>query len=144
MRIFFIFHGVRKAKLIVFADYAKYNYIAHKESSACFVTPSIKKATDSCEVNKYIYENSVNTAYETEAVERYIRSLSSYYLVCSSNGEDREELKKVRLMIGGLSKKCKKINRNMRIKACLIYHTPILYKLIYSIYDRVRKPNWEV
>ena len=142
--ILYNFMAFRKAKLIVFADYAKYNYIAHKESSAVFVTPNIKKASDACEVNKYIYENSVNTAYETEAVERYIRSLSSYYRVCSNNGEDRKGLKKVRLTVWELSQKCKKINRSMRITALLIYRFPMLYKLIYNIYDRIRKPNWEV
>lgn len=50
--ILFNYWAFKNAKKTVFADSAKYNYIAHLTSSACFVTASTKKMLDACRVNK--------------------------------------------------------------------------------------------
>ena len=36
------------------------------------------------------------------------------------------------------------IGRNIRISVLLIKYAPGPYRLIHAIYDKVRKPNWEV
>lgn len=142
--ILFNFMAFRNAGKTVFADDSKYNYIAHKTSSACFVTPDIKKASDACEVNQYIYKKALNTSYESAAVERYMRSLSIYYRTANKNSVSQKQLKKVRLTLWGLIKKHNQIGKNMVITAWLIRFFPILYVWIYGIYDKIRKPNWEV
>lgn len=56
--ILFNFEAISNSNIIVFADYAKYNYVARFGVSACFVTSYEKKRLDNYKVNKYIYEKT--------------------------------------------------------------------------------------
>ena len=141
--ILFNFQVFSRADKIVFADYTKYNYIAHRESSACFVTPDLKEASDSCKVNRLIYENAGDTSYTTIAAERYMRSLSGYYRVCSTACQ-REERRKIRNTLWQLYRTNPGLGKSMRCTAVMIRYVPWIYMLVYKIYDKLRKPNWEV
>lgn len=140
--ILFNFEVFRKAKVSVFADYAKYNYIAHLDSSACFITPDEKKLLDACEVNRYIFTSLRGSSLEAMARERYIRSLSGYYRLCQKT--DKNLAAKIADEMWKISKECSVTGKNMRITVCLVHYCPSLYRLVYAIYDRIRKPNWEV
>lgn len=140
--ILFNFELFCKAKTSVFADYAKYNYIAHINSSACFVIPDEKKIRDSCQVNQYIYQELRGSLLKQIAGERYVRSLSTYYRLCMKNSEDKA--KKIADEIWGIFKSGNICGNNMKITAVLIHICPRIYLTSYSIYNRIRKPNWEV
>lgn len=144
--ILYNFEAFSLANTIVFADYAKYNYIAHKMSSACFVTPDMKKANDSCKVNQIIYARLKSTDLADIAAERYLRSLSCYYRECVTVGALQTEQKRIAEEMWHIYSGSHKnaIGRNMRITALLTHYAPQVYRLIYFIYDRIRKPNWEV
>lgn len=141
--ILFNFRVFLNADKIVFADYTKYNYIAHRNSSACFVTPDLKKASDSCKVNRFIYEKATDTSYMTIAAERYMRSLSGYYRACSV-GQYKEERKKIRTTLWQVYRTNSGVGRSMKYTAIMLRYAPWIYILIYRIYDKLRKPNWEV
>lgn len=140
--ILFNFELFRKAKTSVFADYAKYNYIAHINSSACFVTPNEKKIQDSCQVNRYIYQELRGSLLKQIAGERYVRSLSIYYRLCMKNS--KVEAKKIADEIWKIFKSGNICGNNMKITAVLIHICPWIYRFSYSVYNRIRKPNWEV
>lgn len=140
--ILYNFELFRKADTSVFADYAKYNYIAHVNSSACFITPSEKKMQDSCEVNRHIYQELSDTPLRKIAGERYVRSLSGYYRFCI--GYNRMNAKTVAAEMWKIFKNGNIEGRNMKVTVILVYFCPWLYRGVYSIYNRVRKPNWEV
>ena len=140
--ILFNFELFCKAKTSVFADYAKYNYIAHKNSSACFMTPNEKKIQDSCQVNQYIYQKLSGSLLKQIAGERYVRSLSIYYRFCVRN--DKVKAKKIADEIWKIFKSGNISGNNMKITAVLIHICPWIYIASYSVYNRIRKPNWEV
>lgn len=140
--ILFNFEAFKKARKSVFADYAKYNYIAHKNSSACFVTPNEKKLSDACAVNKNIYEQLKTSELKDIAAERYLRSLSGYYRFCVDSKSDK--CAQIATIIQSVSQNTERMGKNMRITVLLIRFCPWLYRIIYSIYDKVRKSNWEV
>ena len=144
--ILYNFEAFSLANTIVFADYAKYNYIAHKMSSACFVTPDMKKANDSCKVNQIIYARLKSTDLSDIAAERYLRSLSFYYRECVKVRTMQTEQKQIAEEIWHIYSKSHKnaIGRNMKMTALLTHYVPQVYRLIYFIYDKIRKPNWEV
>lgn len=142
--ILFNFQVFSRADKIVFADYTKYNYIAHRDSSACFVTPDLKKSLDSCKVNQFIYENSRGNSYLTIAVERYMRSLSGYYRVCCTAAHKNKEKKIIRKTMRQLYHANPGIGKSMRMTAILLKYIPWVYVIMYKIYDKLRKPNWEV
>ena len=141
--ILFNFQVFLRADRIVFADYTKYNYIAHRNSSACFITSNLKKASDACKVNKIIHENSMETSYRTVATERYMRSLSGYYRACCTLHQ-KEKQEMIRETIWLLYCANPNTGKNMKYTAIMIRYTPKIYSLIYKIYDKIRKPNWEV
>lgn len=141
--ILFNFQVFSKADKIVFADYTKYNYIAHRDSSACFVTPDLKKSSDSCKVNRYIYENSGGNSYISIAAERYIRSLSGYYRVCNA-AQKKKEKKIIRSTLWQVYRTNPGLGKNMKVTAIMLKYIPWVYIVIYKFYDKLRKPNWEV
>lgn len=140
--ILYNFEVFQKANKSVFADYAKYNYIAHKDSSACFVTPNERKLKDACVVNRFIYTRVKNSNIFDLACERYLRSLSGYYRYCMNN--NKSECSNIAEIMWDVYKETKKIGKNIKITVWLIHTCPKLYGLIYLLYDKVRKPNWEV
>lgn len=137
--ILFNFEVFRRANVIAFADYAKYNYLAHNGTSACFSLPSIKKSEDTCMVNEIIYRGVQETNLKDIAGERYLRSLSSYFRVA----DDKQTRKKLRRKIWTVYKELKYPCRNVKITALLIRYTPRIYCILYHIYDRFRTPYWE-
>lgn len=140
--ILYNFEAFRRAKTSVFVDCAKYNYIAHRNSSACFITPDEKKWRDSCEVNRKIYVELRGTPLESAAGERYIRSLSGFYRFLRKHDEEkaRETADEMWKILNN-----SEINgKSMRITVYLVRYCPVLYCVIYSVYDRIRKSKWEV
>lgn len=142
--ILYNYFAFKNAEKTVFADDAKYNYIAHMTSSACFVTADEKKAQDACRVNEVIYNDTDGTPLRRAAAMRYLRSLSGYFRICCSDHTRTAERNKIRSMIWRVYRENHKLGRNMSITALLIHYAPWLYRLVYAMHDRVRKPNWEV
>ena len=139
--ILFNFQAFCRAKKSVFADYALYNYVARFGASAVFRTPDGKKAADACEVAKVIYETLAGTELNDAAAERCIRALSGYYKYCAKNKPEmcRQIAADIRQAAAGANR----LGRNMKITVCLIRYCPWLYRLVYAVYEKLRKPQWE-
>lgn len=144
--ILYNFEAFRRAKKTVFADDAKYHYIAHRSSSACFVTPERKKTADTCAVNQYIYSELQFSPLAEVAVERYLRSLSCYYRACMAVRDKDVQYKEIVTEMCRVYNGCKKqsMSRTIKLTVFLIKYFPHAYGLIYAVYNKIRKPNWEV
>lgn len=142
--ILYNYFAFKNAGTSVFADVCKYNYIAHKTSSACFVTADVRKARDACCVNAAIYEDTNGTALQRSAAVRYLRALSGYFRVCCVDRSMAAQRDHIRDELWRVYRANPNVGRNMKITALLIHYAPWLYRFIYAVHDRVRKPNWEV
>lgn len=136
---YFAFKSQEKS---VFYDVAKYNYYERK-SSACFIVNDEQKTNDCIKVAKRIYEDSIGEKWENIAANRYLYMMLNEYRFNIYNKNDAIVRKK-------LSKKIRKFSKNIitginiKINVVLIYYFPIFYKYLYKIYDKIRKPNWDV
>lgn len=139
--ILFNFEAFRQANRSVFADYPLYNYIARVGTSAVFTIPSEKKIRDSCVVSQTIWESLRGTPLQDSAAVRHLRSLRSYYLYCAKYAP--EKCGEIRSEILLVAREAGNLGRNMSINVKLIRYCPWLFRLVYTTYDKIRKPQWE-
>jgi len=139
--ILFNFEAFRRADSSVFADYPLYNYVARFGTSAVFSIPSEKKIRDSCIVSQTIWESLRGTPLQDSAAVRHLRSLRSYYLHCAKYAP--EKCGDIRSNILLVAREADNLGRNMSINVKLIRHCPWLFRLVYTTYDKLRKPQWE-
>lgn len=139
--ILFNFEAFRRAGHSVFADYPLYNYVARFGTSAVFTIPSEKKIRDACQVSGTMWETLRGTPLQDTAAARYLRSLRGYYLHCARYAP--EKCGPIRSDILRVAKDSGDLGRNMTINVKLIRYCPWLFRLAYTTYDKVRKPQWE-
>ncbi len=139
--ILFNYEAFSKAQKTVFVDCALYNYIARFGTSAVFKTPDEKKVKDTCEVSQYIYDGLKEGKLKDIASERYIRSLSGYYRYCMHYR--KEECKIIAAKMKEIAKNTENLGRNMMLTVKLVCYCPWLYRIVISLYTRIRKPQWE-
>lgn len=139
--ILFNFEAFSRTERSVFADYALYNYVARFGTSAVFTIPSEKKIRDSCVVSQTIWESLRDTPLRDAAAARHLRTLRGYYLHCARYAP--EKCGSIRSDILSVAKASGDLGRNVTINMNLIRYCPWLFRLVYTTYDKVRKPQWE-
>lgn len=139
--ILFNFEAFSRAACSVFADYPLYNYVARFGTSAVFTIPSEKKIRDSCEVSAAIYDSLKGSALQDAAAVRHLRSLRGYYLHCARYAPEKCDT--IRRNILQIARESGDLGRNMSINVNLIRYCPRLFRLVYTTYDKLRKPQWE-
>lgn len=141
--ILYNFEAFNLAQKSVFVDYAKYNYMVRKDTSACIRTSNLKKASDSCEVNRYFFEQLSGTALSKIARDRYLRALSGCYRVCSNQKVYKNKCNEIKTTMWSVFRSGE-VGKAMLVTTVMIRFCPIMYRKLYSIYDKVRKPMWDV
>lgn len=131
----------KRVSAAVFLDIAKYNYVV-RDTSTCETMDQSKRAYDGLLVSKLIYQDAVGSSYEAIAEERYVRSLIHSYRL--SKKVDKRNYIEYKKNIKDLKLKFKLESRNLRISLWLIRYMPVGYEIVYGIYDRIRKPNWDI
>ncbi len=139
--ILFNFEAFCRAGRSVFADYPLYNYVARFGTSAVFTIPSEKKIRDACQVSQMMWESLRGTPLGDAAAVRHLRSLRGYYLHCAKYAP--EKCASIRSDILSVAKGSGDLGRNMTINVNLIRYCPWLFRLVYTTYDKIRKPQWE-
>lgn len=141
--VLFNFQVFQKAKKIVFADETKYLYYEHS-SSACNTLDRIKQDKDSIKASALMIIRNNNESIMPLLSFRYYESNMQLYRYLLFSSLDTDEL-------GLLKKETQKAFRadfkksfKTRINHFLIVKIPIIYKIIYKLYDRKRKPKWDV
>lgn len=136
---FFVFQNADKA---VFIDSCLYTYHV-EDTSSCNNTSDNKKMMDCYAVAEIINRHSKGKPYEIIAARRFCdQDLPLYwvYINTKNNKNNARQLRK--RIIAELNNG--EFSSSARKKAVLVKYFPILYKPIVRIYDRIRKPNWDL
>ena len=134
-----------KSNESVFLDVGKY-LVYERIGSASSVTKELKKLSDSVLAAEKMLQVYQASPAEQAAEERLLNiqiSLYRWYVMNSlaDNCRNRKDLaRKIELILKNRSN----IPSRQRINYALMRYAPILYKLVYSFYDKVRVPNWDV
>ncbi len=143
--ILFNFYAFKKARYTVLIDRPLYRYYERNNASTKR-TASRKKAFDCAAVAKEMYQESKGEPYEIAVRTRYIRELMNQYrvLIYSGISETAEERKKIEKSLRALLSeenelKKKYVNNYRAMTIC-----PSVYMKFYNIYDKIRKPNWDI
>lgn len=138
----FCFQLFSNARNITFVDVCKYNYLVRMKSATNTVN-ELRKINDSTYVCRYMYENVTDEYLKQIAFNRLMATdLMLYHCllknqISQKRTEVNERLKKYKKEFSRLSK------RNKIILISLLY-IPHIYCGVYGIYDKIRKPNWDV
>lgn len=135
----------QQAEKIVFLDAAKYHYF-ERINSACARTQAIRKKRDAADAMKKILAIYKSTPVEAYAAERYFYCLTDLYRAYLFDGirKNRQRLEQLQQQMNEVEPHCQKHSMRLKANYAFMRCCPVAYKLIYSVYDRIRKPNWDI
>lgn len=135
----------QKAERTVFLDVSKYHYF-ERENSACFRTASIRKKQDIVVAAEQILQLFVNTPVESVAANRLYYCLLDLYREYLFDGirKNRKEFDKIHAHICDIAPLCQSESSRNKNNYRLMHMFPLGYKWVYTLYDHIRKPNWDV
>ena len=142
--VLFNYYAFKNAKKSIYIDSCFYIYHV-EETSACKNTAKMKNAEDCYLVSQIMQEESIGQAYEELASIRFLNNKLNLYRVYENYAEkkDRKRIKELKQSIKEDMKKLQ-LGKNQKISAFLIVYFGGLYVFMYNIYDKLRKPNWDV
>lgn len=144
--LFVNFKVFKKANKIVFDGATKYLYFERGESSSTRIQNE-KKLLDSLKVAEYIFDECKNdTCLNKTATGKLFYALTNVYRYYIFNPSQSDIIIKraLRNRIKEISPLCKAVSLKYRINYRFMRFFPEIYKVLYQIYNSVRKPNWDV
>ena len=134
-----------KSNESVFLDVGKY-LVYERIGSASSVTKELKKLSDSVLAAEKMLQVYKDTPAEQAAEERVLNTRTSLYrwYVMNALTTSQKERKELAMKIGAILKQRTDISSRQRLNYALMRYMPVPYKLAYSLYDRIRVPNWDV
>ncbi|MBQ5951117.1 MAG: glycosyltransferase family 2 protein [Lachnospiraceae bacterium] len=139
------FQLFRAAGKAVFLDKPFYQYYIRRNSASSSNNNALRRR-DSLAVSEKVWQLFRDTEAGEAAANRYY-----YDLVCSfragvfgkKKASDPEQAQ-IRKRMEMLESEDISLSRRNRTDARLMKAAPALYRVCYSVYDRIRKPNWDV
>lgn len=141
--ILFNVQAFNRAKSIVFADETKYKYYEHL-SSACNQMHSIKKSQDSILACHRMLESVFDSDIKRIICERLFQMQINLYRIILLNGNNTVMLNDIKQEIKKSFKQLVSPSLKNKLNYFLIMRFSQGYKYLYLIYDKIRKPNWDV
>lgn len=141
--ILFNYEVFANSSLSVFWDISFYYYY-ERQGSACFITQNLKKTHDCSAVAKIVWRSSEGKKYYVAATYKYFTSLINEYRTMLFAGYDKKDLRRIGIELKAVEKHLNKIPLKYRISNRVLMLMPKTYKSLYLIYNRIRKPNWDV
>lgn len=141
--ILFCVLAFQKAEQIVFEDKTKYIYYEHP-TSACNTMSRQKQICDAVSGTRVMLENACNDALRDVYQSRLFGELLSLYQFSLKNKDCSLRPQEIKEDLVSEKRNTKKVTRRLILKYILVVHFWPVYKTIYRIYDRLRKPNWDV
>lgn len=134
-----------KAKKLVFLDVPKYHYF-EREGSSCSRTDLLRKKQDCVAAAEKMLKVCEGTSLEGICASRLLgtlRDLFRAYLLTDKRGTKavREEICN---RISAISPLCKSRSLRNEINYLFMRYLPGLYRAVYTLYDHIRKPNWDI
>lgn len=133
------------ARKVVYVDIGKYLFY-ERDTSVTSVTKQHKKLMDCLVVAERILDIYHNTPVKQAAEERVLSTRIGLYrwYVMNAFTTSQKERRALAMKIDTILKRCEDIPSRQRLNYALMRNVPVLYKLTYSLYDRIRVPNWDV
>lgn len=140
-----VFQLFQQASKIIFCDVCKYNYRT-SETSSCARTDSIKKAQDCIKASEIMRDEACDDVIKMLSAKRLLGCYFRYYRVMAfrSYGKTKVERTRISSEISILMKSGVRPSWKKLLEYHLIRAIPHCYIVVYSIYDRIRKPNWDI
>lgn len=142
--VLFNVHAFSRAKTAVFQDEGKYHYYDHP-SSACNRLKARKQNQDAIEASTQMLP--LVSAPETIAAvhQRIYEARVNHlrWLVRNPDSAAPGEIKSEKAQLKQAWQKLPVHTRRQQINHLLLTRTPLLYRLIYRVYDACRTPNWD-
>lgn len=132
-----------KAKQSKYIDVCKYNYIIRQESSSTNTVNELRKLTDSLYVCRYMYEHLTDEYLKQIAFNRLVSNDLLLYQ-CLMNNHLSQDSKVVKKRLQNYQKDFDKLSKRNRIVLVSLLYIPHVYCRTYGVYDKIRKPNWDV
>lgn len=132
-----------KAKQSKYIDVCKYNYIIRQESSSTNTVNELRKLTDSLYVCRYMYEHLTDEYLKQIAFNRLVSNDLLLYQ-CLMNNHLSQDSKVVKKRLRNYQKDFDKLSKRNRIVLVSLLYIPHVYCRTYGVYDKIRKPNWDV
>ncbi len=143
--VLFNFYAFLNSKKIVFIDECYYNY-NYSDTSSCVGTKLIKKNEDCYNVSKEMYKKCLEAKYYDIGYQRVCNSrinLYRTYIFSKCKKTYKNECKKLRKMIVD-DYNNNRLLGNQKVNGMFIKYLPIIYKPFYCVYNKIRKPNWDI
>lgn len=143
--ILFNFYAFKKARNSIFIDRPFYHYY-ERENASTKRTNSKKKASDCTAVAETMYVESKGKPYEVIARSKYIMALMNQYraLIYIDIAKTANERKKLKNLLDILLTEKNNVKKKYIDNYRMMVLCPRLYVILYNIYDKIRKPNWDV
>ena len=135
----------QRAGTAVFYDAPKYHYF-ERQSSTCSRTSSIRKKQDTVAAAEKIWGIYKNSPVEVSAANKLYYSLLDLYRAYLYDGicKNRAACSALHQEILIVAPFCRDTAQRNQMNYGFMHHFPVLYKLVYGLYDRIRKPNWDL
>ena len=129
---------------IIFADVCKYNYLT-SETSSCVRTPQRKRAEDLLTVNRQMLSENRCPELENLLENRILGSLfSCFKALVYEKVRDKAREKVLMDEISRMHRRGYVFSKRTALEYWMLRRIPGIYKIAYSIYDRIRVPNYDV
>lgn len=140
-----VFQLFQRANTAVFIDTCKYNYRISATSS-CAKIDALKKSRDCIKASERMWDTATNETVRELVDERLLSFSIEYYRNLLFNGyqSSATECRQVSQKIRGLIEHGVKISKKKLFEYWLIRNAPHTYVVMYSIYNKIRKPNWDI
>lgn len=134
-----------RANELVYLDIGKY-LMYERKGSATSGTKQHRIRTDCVNAAEKMLCKYQGTAVELSAEERVLNTRIELYRWCIMNELNTSRQERIELAgkIDDIIRKRKIIPLRQRVNYALMRCAPRVYKATYMIYDKVRKPNWDV
>lgn len=140
--VLFCFEAFSRAKKIVYEDFSGYFYYERKNSS-CIRTKALRKAEDVEKAAQQMLSMSQEKEYFPSAQLRYIKAVSNHCRLALMQ-KDMASYRRLRRQLLQNSENLANIGGRQQLNRALLLHAPLLYRPCYILYDKIRKPNWDV
>lgn len=140
-----VFQLFQCADTTVFVDVCKYNYRTSSTSS-CAKTDWLKKSQDCIKATERMRDIATDQTVPKLVDERLLRCLLGYYrnLLLSGYRNSATERSQISQEIRKLEGRGTNISGKKLFEYWLMRNVPYAYVAMYSIYDKIRKPNWDI
>ena len=134
-----------RARKSVFLDKPFYQYY-DRSGSTTSATDLILSARDCVTVAERIVELTGGTKVAGDASRRLRNSLISEYRVLLLRGgeEAKPQLPDLQSRINAVISECGAMSFKQEFNYHSMIFAPRLYKTVYPLYNRIRKPNWDI